>query len=73
MASSRACELAGFEKASLLDTLAAAHAAIGNFPDAVGMVEKALRLITEEGKQTEATQIERRLELYKAKQLYREP
>ena len=40
---------------------------------AVGMVEKALRLITEEGKQTEATQIERRLELYKAKQPYREP
>ena len=69
----RACELAGFEKASLLDTLAAAHAAIGNFPDAIAMAEKALRLVTEEGKQTVATQIERRLELYKAKQPYREP
>jgi Flp pilus assembly protein TadD len=68
----RACELSGYEQPSLLDTLAVAYAAAGNFPEAVKTAEKAIKLAEDDGKKELAEEIQKRLELYKAGQPYHE-
>ena len=52
----------------MLDTLAAAYAANGQFAEAVEQQTKALELVPEQGK----ADYRRRLELYQAGQAYRE-
>ncbi len=68
----RACELTDFKEPALLDTLAAAFSAIGNFPEAVETAEKALELAHEANKENLAEEIGKHLELYKSGRSYRE-
>jgi protein O-mannosyl-transferase len=68
----RACELSGYEQPSLLDTLAVAYAAAGNFPEAVKTAEKAIKLAEDTNEKKLAEEIQKRLEFYKAGQPYHE-
>ena len=65
----RACQLTPDDPA-LLDTLAAAYAAAGNFPEAVKTAEKAIDLAEAAGQPDLAEQISRRLVLYKSGRPY---
>ncbi len=69
----RACELTSYKNAGILDTLAVAYAAAGNFPEAVAAAEKALNIAREEGNNQLAEQIQKRLDLFKIGQPYIEP
>jgi hypothetical protein len=66
---SRACELTHWKNAGMLDTLAAAHAECGQFPEAIKWQTKALELANK--RQTE--EFRRRLQLYQTKRPYRQP
>ncbi len=68
----RACELAAYNDADNLDTLAVAYAAAGKFNDAIMTAEKALNVAKAAGLQNTAREIQNRLELYKAGKPYRE-
>ncbi len=70
----RACKLVDYKNASTLDTLAAAYAAAGRFPEAVATGQKALRLAISSGEKEVAENIRSNLELYKANRaIYLEP
>jgi tetratricopeptide (TPR) repeat protein len=69
----RACELTNYKKPELLDTLAAAYAAAGDFSKAIETVEKALELCQSPEQNTLKKEIENRLVLYKADKPYVEP
>jgi tetratricopeptide (TPR) repeat protein len=62
----RACELTGYKKPVLLDTLAVSYAATGAFDKAVETAEKALELCQSSGQETFKDEIKNRLVLYKA-------
>ena len=62
----RACELTNYTEPYLLDTLAAAYAATGDFSKAVEITEKALELCQPSFKE----EFEKRLALYKAGKPY---
>ncbi len=64
----KACELTGYEKADILDTLAAALAESGQFEQAVTRAKLALGKATPDQKKS----IEARLKLYDAKTPYRQ-
>jgi arylsulfatase A-like enzyme/Tfp pilus assembly protein PilF len=66
----QACELGQFSTPESLDTLAAAYAIDGQFNEAVDTAQKAIALATETKNQTLASEIEKRLQLYKNKQSY---
>jgi len=66
----QAVDLTDRQKAQPLDTLAAAHAAAGDFAKAIEATEKALQL-TDNDELTK--EIKQRIKLYKAGQPYREP
>ncbi len=66
----RACELTNYGNAGLVDTLAAAYAAAGKFPDAVKTTERAMDLAESANQQQLADEIKKRLELYKSGQPY---
>jgi tetratricopeptide (TPR) repeat protein len=66
----RACELAGPNQPTFLDTLAAAYAATGNFPEAVKTAEKAVELAEAADEKDLAKEIQERLGLYKSGQPY---
>ena len=69
----RACELAEpANQLAFLDTLAAAYAAAGNFPEAVKTAERAIKSAEAAGKKDLVLEIQKRLELYKAGQPYRQ-
>lgn len=68
----RACELTDYESPGLLDTLAAAYAAMGKFPEAIEIAGKAIRLAEAENKKDMAADIRNRLNLYQANQPYME-
>ena len=68
----RACELTQYKLPTLLDTLAAAYAELGQFAEAVKTAEKAIKLAQAAGQKKLAEDIQGRLELYKAKRPYRE-
>jgi tetratricopeptide (TPR) repeat protein len=55
-----------------LDILAAAYAACGNFQDAVSCAEQAIRLLPQDHNQEIKIALEKRLQLYKSGQPYRE-
>ena len=69
----RAVRLSGGREPALLDTLAAAYAETGRFPEAVQTEEKAVRLADAKGDRTLAQQIRTRLELYSSGKPYRQP
>ena len=66
----RACELTNYGNAGLVDTLAAAYAAAGRFPDAVKTTERAIDLAESANQQQLADEIKKHLELYKTGQPY---
>lgn len=68
----RACELSNYEHPGVLDTLAVAYAAAGNFPEAVKTAEKAIKLAEAADEKDLAKEIQERLYLYKSDQPYRE-
>lgn len=65
---SRACELSHWKNLAMLDTLAAAHAECGQFPEAIKWQTKALELANK--RQTE--EFRQRLQLYQKNQPYRQ-
>ena len=68
----RACQLTNYKAVTILDTLAAAYAEVGQFEKAVETAKKALGLALADGERTLAEDIRSRLELYRAKDPYRE-
>jgi tetratricopeptide (TPR) repeat protein len=66
----RACELTGHKDPGSLDTLAAAYAAAGRFEDAVKTAQKAIDAAKAQGQNALASEIEKRLELYRAGKRY---
>jgi Flp pilus assembly protein TadD len=69
-AATHACELTGWKNASFLDTLAAASAEAGDFDSAVKWQSAAIDLLTDERRKQS---FRSRLQLYQARQPYREP
>ena len=69
----QACKLTDNRVAQYLDTLAAAYAATGRFDDAVATAQKAIELARSAGQLQVATQVEPRLELYRAGRPYLQP
>jgi len=68
----KACELTGYKKPELLDTLAAVHAALGQFPAAIETAEKARQLVQDAGQEQLARDIQNHLEFYRSGQPYYE-
>jgi tetratricopeptide (TPR) repeat protein len=66
----RACELTNYKEPVLLDTLAVAYAAAGDFSKAIETAEKALELCQSSEQETLKKEIESRLALYKAGKPY---
>ncbi|QDU40586.1 photosystem I assembly protein Ycf3 [Maioricimonas rarisocia] len=67
------CRQTGWQVPILLDTLAAAYAANGDFEDAVRLTERALELTREQGPPDLADDLQRRLELYRSGRPYLQP
>ncbi len=65
-----ACALTGYKDIEMLDTLAAAYAAAGQFDDAAATAQKAVDLALSSGREEKAEIIRKRLDLYKAGQPY---
>jgi arylsulfatase A-like enzyme/lipopolysaccharide biosynthesis regulator YciM len=66
----RACELTDYGQANFVDTLAVAYAANGQFSRAIETALKALDLAVSAGRENLVDEINKRLELYKARQPY---
>ncbi|MDD5063179.1 MAG: tetratricopeptide repeat protein [Phycisphaerae bacterium] len=66
----RACDLTNYRSPDLLDTLAVAYAAAGDFGKAVDIAEKALELCQSSGQDALKKEIENRLVLYRAGKAY---
>ena len=66
----RACELTDYKKPELLDTLAVAYAATGDFNKAVETEEKALKICQSPEQETLKKEIENHLVLFKAGKPY---
>ena len=69
----RACELTHYGEPLFIDTLAAAYAEAGRFPEAVTTAEKAEQLATTAGLTAVAAKNRQLLELYRAGKPYHEP
>lgn len=69
----RAVALGGDRNPSLLDTLAAAYASAGRFPEAVATAERAIALARDAGEAEAARQLEAHAALYRAGQPYAAP
>jgi tetratricopeptide (TPR) repeat protein len=68
----KACALSKRKNAQLLDTLAAAYASSSRFKEAVETAEKALKLAEDANEKNLAEEIQKRLNLYKSDQPYRQ-
>jgi tetratricopeptide (TPR) repeat protein len=74
MLAGKACQLTSFENAGVLDTLAAAYAANGQFKEAVETSQKAFDAAKSAGKADMAAEISIRLQLYRSgKPFYNSP
>ena len=69
----KACELTSYERLELVDTLAAAYAAAGDFNQAVTIQERALRSARETQYEDLIKELQERLNLYKSGKPYIEP
>ena len=68
----RAAQLSGARDPALLDTLAAAYAEAGRFPEAVSAARRARDLATQQHQPAQAESIQTRLALYEAGTPFRE-
>jgi len=68
----RACELSRHRDPNLLDTLAAAYAEAGRFPEAVATAQKAAEMALSAGWKELASEIEKQLKHFKEGRPYRE-
>ena len=68
----RAVRLSGGRNPVYLDTLAAAYAEVGRFPDAVAMDRKALELAAQQHREQLVQGLEARIKLYESQQPYRD-
>ena len=69
----RACELTDYKNPLIVNTLSTAHAAAGNFPDAVKMAERALDLFVVSGPPELIPFAEECLEMFISGKAYSEP
>jgi len=69
----RAVQLTNRRDARMLDTLAAAYAETGRFDEAVVIEQQAIDLAAASGPDSLAQEAARRMQLYRARQPYREP
>ena len=67
----QACELSSWQQGYFIDTLAAAYAEAGYFPQAIMWQQRAIALMKSDTKEQQQDSA-KRLELYKAKQPYRD-
>jgi len=67
-----ACEVTGYKKPVMLQTLAAAYAEAGRFDDAVSASEKAQRLFTASNQEEFARRNEKLLEIFRGRHAYHE-
>jgi Flp pilus assembly protein TadD len=67
----RCCELTGYQEPRYLHTLAAAHAGIGQFDQAVKHAQRAITLAEAAGQDSLAKQIRARLDLYREGKTFR--
>jgi len=65
-------QLTNYKDPEHLDTLAAAYAEDGNFPEAIGTAVKAIELASQAGRNDLAREIDRRRSLYQHAQAYRD-
>jgi tetratricopeptide (TPR) repeat protein len=70
--SRRACKLTGYRDISMLDTLAVAYAAAGDFPSAIETVNRALELAESSGQQAFVAEARERLKLFQSGRPYRQ-
>lgn len=68
----RACQLTGNQRPAVLDTLAAAYAAAGRFPEAITTAQQAMTLAHAQDKEELAEAIRDRLKLYQSGRPYRQ-
>ncbi|MGD0923188.1 MAG: tetratricopeptide repeat protein, partial [Terriglobia bacterium] len=68
----RAAQASGGQDPAILDTLAAAYAEVGRFPEAVQTARQALTLATQQNAQPLAEGLKARIALYEAKTPFRE-
>ncbi|MCY2925442.1 MAG: tetratricopeptide repeat protein, partial [Planctomycetota bacterium] len=68
----RACQLTGRKQGALLDTLAAAYAQAGQFPDAIAAAQEALALVQAANQPASAADIQSRLSGYRAGHAFRD-
>ena len=69
----RACALTGSTNAPMLETLAAAYAETGRFADAAAIQQKVCDWVASQGPNAQVESAKHRLELYRARQPFREP
>lgn len=68
----RACELSSNSISTVVGTLAAAYAEVGQFPEAIKTAERAREMAVAQGQAETARKNEQLLELYRAGKAYRE-
>jgi tetratricopeptide (TPR) repeat protein len=69
----KACRLTGYQEAVMVGTLAAAYAEAGRFEEAVATAQKARELALALGQEKLAEKNRELIQLYRARQPYREP
>jgi tetratricopeptide (TPR) repeat protein len=68
----RVCELTNFQQPSALDTLAAAYANAGRFPQAIETADRAIKIAGSTGNEALVKEIQNHLTLYRDNKPYRE-
>jgi protein O-mannosyl-transferase len=68
-----ACEMTAYRQAAMLDTLAAAYAEAGRFPEAVATARKSIALAVAAGQKAMAERTRQLCELYQAGKPFHEP
>ena len=69
----RAIQLSGDPNPVYLDTLAAAYAEAGRFPEAIEAARKALQLAKQDNQGSLAEALQAKIKLYEAQKPYRDP
>jgi hypothetical protein len=67
----KACDLTSWQQGDFIDTLAAAYAEAGNFPQAIMWQQHAISLMKSDSTEQQQDSA-KRIELYRAKQPYRD-
>jgi len=67
-----ACQRVGYKSAAAIDTLAAAYAEVGRYEDAIRWALQAVEMAEDSGPPESATEIRKRLEVYRSGKPYRD-